>query len=103
MTGDHSLAVLHGAALAILLAGCAATPSGPGAPASAHPTVRSDVAAQSPRVANRNLSGYSPAFRQGYLEGCQSAGGNRQRDEGRYKADTDYVMGWNDGYSVCRR
>jgi hypothetical protein len=51
-----------------------------------------------------NLSGYSPTFKQGYADGCGSAGALVQRrDEVRYKADADYMMGWNDGNSVCRR
>ena len=50
-----------------------------------------------------NLSGYSPAFRQGYADGCDSAGASRRRNEQRYKADTDYMIGWNDGNSACLR
>lgn len=54
--------------------------------------------------ADRNLSGFSLAFRQGYVQGCDSAKADtKHRDEGRYKSDLDYSMGWNDGYSVCRR
>ena len=49
-----------------------------------------------------NLSGYNAAFKQGYSDGCSSAGGSSQRrDNARYKTDTDYMMGWNDGFSVC--
>ena len=49
-----------------------------------------------------NLSGYNAAFKQGYSDGCSSAGGSSQRrDASRYKTDTDYMMGWNDGHSVC--
>jgi hypothetical protein len=51
-----------------------------------------------------NLSGFPPAFQHGYAEGCESAGARRtRRDEGRYRADEDYMQGWNDGYSVCHR
>lgn len=51
-----------------------------------------------------NLSGYSPSFKQGYAEGCESAGSRRQRrDESRYRTEADYMMGWNDGFSVCHR
>jgi hypothetical protein len=58
-----------------------------------------------PPAAQRvNQSGYSPAFRQGYTAGCDSAGARRQqRDEGRYKTEIDYMMGWNDGFSACGR
>lgn len=55
---------------------------------------------QKPRF---NLSGYSPAFRQGHADGCQSAGGTQRRDERRFREDADYMMGWNDGRSACRK
>ena len=75
------------AALAVaLLAGCAGGP--PAKPASA-PV---------------NLSGYSTTFKEGYAEGCESASSRSQRrQEGRYKTEADYMMGWNDGFSACRR
>ncbi|MBI3043457.1 MAG: hypothetical protein HYY78_11620 [Betaproteobacteria bacterium] len=51
-----------------------------------------------------NLSGFSPGFKQGYADGCESANARGQRrDEGRYKTEADYMRGWNDGFSVCRR
>ena len=51
-----------------------------------------------------NQSGYSQSFKQGYAEGCESAGARSQRrDESRYKTEADYMMGWNDGFSVCQR
>jgi len=51
-----------------------------------------------------NLSGYSQSFKQGYSDGCESAGPRgRRRDENRFKTEADYMMGWNDGFSVCRR
>ena len=51
-----------------------------------------------------NLSGYSPSFKQGYADGCNSAESRSQRrNETRYKSETDYMMGWNDGFSICQR
>ena len=50
-----------------------------------------------------NQSGYSAAFKQGYGDGCESVQAGRRRDERRYRNDTDYMMGWNDGYSACGR
>jgi hypothetical protein len=51
-----------------------------------------------------NLSGYSPSFKQGYADGCNSAESRSQRrNESRYKSETDYMMGWNDGFSICQR
>ena len=46
-----------------------------------------------------NLAGYSVAFKEGYGDACAKP---RRRNEQRYKADTDYGMGWNDGQSVCK-
>lgn len=50
-----------------------------------------------------NQAGYSPAFKQGYADGCESVQASRRRDERRYRSDADYMMGWNDGYSACGR
>ena len=55
---------------------------------------------QKPRF---NLTGYSPAFRQGHADGCVSGEGAQRRDERRFREDADYMMGWNDGRSACRR
>lgn len=60
--------------------------------------------AQPAHEAQLNLSGSPPAFQQGYAEGCASASArNARRDEVRYRADAEYMKGWNNGYSVCRR
>jgi hypothetical protein len=62
------------------------------------------TAAPGPKPPQVNLGGYSEAFKQGYAEGCESAGARSQRrNESRYKTEADYMMGWNDGYSACRR
>ncbi|MEO7728397.1 MAG: hypothetical protein ABIS45_14175 [Burkholderiales bacterium] len=51
-----------------------------------------------------NLTGYSPAFRTGYTDGCASVGtAARTRDEPRFKSDSDYAQGWRDGNDICRR
>ena len=101
MTGIRCLL----AALALLIAGCAATSPAPSrAPAPQPEVTQVEPGPQGTRKINRNLSGYSLAFKQGYVEGCESAGsGTQRRNESRYKKDMDYSMGWNDGYSVCRR
>jgi hypothetical protein len=49
-----------------------------------------------------NLSGYSAAFKRGHADGCASAGGTQRRDDGLYRGDADYMMGWNDGRSACK-
>lgn len=55
---------------------------------------------QKPRF---NLSGYSEMFKKGHADGCASADGAQRRDAGLYRKDADYMMGWNDGNSACKR
>jgi hypothetical protein len=74
-----------GAISAALIAGCASSP----APTAAAPGV--------------NLSGFSPAFRAGYADGCNSVKGPLKRNETRFKSDADYAQGWRDGHDICRR
>ncbi len=52
-----------------------------------------------------NLSGYSAAFKDGYVDGCETAKKTRyaQKDGRRFSADSQYRLGWNDGFSLCRR
>jgi hypothetical protein len=77
--------------MAALVAACASQSPAP-APASA------------PAPAKRvNLTGYSAAFRQGYADGCSSAESSRRRNEQRFRSETDYMMGWNDGFSICSK
>lgn len=51
-----------------------------------------------------NLSGYPPAFKDGYIDGCETAKGSSYsfRDERRFVADNQYRMGWSDGFDICR-
>lgn len=67
----------------VLLAGCANQPA---------PAPQSRI----------NLSGYPPAFRDGYADGCASVDAARKRDEARFKSDPNYATGWRDGYSICK-
>ena len=85
--------------LAAALAACATVPRAPETPAQA-----GERRAKAPRPAY-NLSGYPPAARDGYIDGCESAkksawGG---KDEKRYATDSQYQMGWKDGYAICSR
>jgi hypothetical protein len=52
-----------------------------------------------------NLTGYPPAVRDGYIDGCESAKKTRyaRRDAKRMDSDPQYEMGWNDGFSICSR
>jgi len=52
-----------------------------------------------------NLTGFPPAFRDGYDDGCRSAkpGALKRRQETRFKNDAQYASGWRDGYDICRK
>src|SRR5881394_3317388 len=51
-----------------------------------------------------NLTGYPPAVREGYIDGCESAKRSQygRKDAQRFAADAQYQMGWNDGFSICK-
>ena len=55
--------------------------------------------------ANVNLAGYSPSFRTGYGDGCESSKrtGGQIRDEERFKHDAQYALGWRDGFDICAK
>ena len=60
--------------------------------------------AGAPDTAPVNLGGFSPAFKQGYTDGCESAGAySQRRDEARYRTGSEYMLGWNDGYAICAK
>jgi hypothetical protein len=75
-----------------LSAGCATQTTAP----------TSDSRAKAPATASSryNLAGYSSGFKAGYGDAC---GSPRRRSEERYKSDTDYRMGWDDGQSLCKK
>ena len=54
---------------------------------------------------NINLGGYPPAFRAGYIDGCENArrSGTTIRDEAKFKSDPMYAAGWRDGVDICAR
>jgi len=51
-----------------------------------------------------NLTGYPPAVRDGYIDGCETAKRSEyaRKDAMRMGADPQYAMGWNDGFSICK-
>jgi hypothetical protein len=49
-----------------------------------------------------NLTGFPLPYRQGYHDGCASAQGTEQKNEGRFAKDADYRLGWLDGFSLCQ-
>lgn len=84
---------------AAILCACATTPPAPPprAPAPAAPPAARPLP-------NVNLAGYPPVFKEGFRDGCDSfRSGIQRRDASRFNRDNDYTIGWQDGYSICRR
>ena len=50
-----------------------------------------------------NLAGFPLPYRQGYADGCASAGGREQKDAARFAAEGNYRTGWMDGRALCAR
>ena len=89
---------------AMLLASCATvgpTPdvTAPPQPPSA-PTVPRNAEPPPPK---ENLSGFPLPYRQGYADGCASAGGAEHKDAARFSGDMNYRTGWTDGRALCTK
>lgn len=91
-------------AVALAVAGCAVAPPAPVAPS--RPETPREGAERRSKAARPayNLTGYPPAVREGYIDGCESAKRTpyARKDAARMSSDPQYSMGWNDGYSICR-
>ena len=92
-----------GILLALALAGCATRPvqvTPPDRPETATQAQERRQAAPRPTY---NLTGYPPAVRDGYIDGCESAkrSAYARKDATRFAGDPQYQMGWNDGNSIC--
>src|SRR5512141_1166193 len=88
-------------ALALVAGGCATPslePAGPSRPAAV--PVPANVEPPPPAV---NLSGFPLPYRQGYADGCASAGGSERKDTTRFAADGNYRTGWQDGRAICAK
>ncbi|MDB5905100.1 MAG: hypothetical protein JWM26_3978 [Betaproteobacteria bacterium] len=90
LNGAASAALLL--CIAVLVAGCEAVGGGAAPPAPTAPAAK----APAPRF---NLTGYPAGFKEGYADACATP---RRRNAGRFKAENDYSMGWQDGASACR-
>jgi hypothetical protein len=83
--------------LYLILTGCASIKSGQGQsskpsgplPPSTRPTY--------------NLAGYPPAFKDGYIDGCETAKKTSYgfKDKHRFSKDSQYRNGWKDGFNIC--
>jgi hypothetical protein len=88
----------------LLAAGCVVVPPPP------PPPERPETPAQAVERRSRasrpayNLTGYPPAVRDGYIDGCETAkkSSYARKDSKRMADDAQYSMGWNDGYSICK-
>ena len=88
----------------LLAAGCAAIPAAAPPQKVETPAQASQRREHATRPAY-NLTGYPPAVREGYIDGCESAKHSRyaNKDAQRFASDPQYAMGWNDGYSICKK
>ncbi|MEY3122123.1 MAG: hypothetical protein RI993_948 [Pseudomonadota bacterium] len=106
------LRIFLGAAM-LLLAGCVTRPyPDPKADYPVHKPSTDPAAVQRPAgplpPSARpvyNLTGYPAATQEGYIDGCETAkqSAYAYKDAKRYKADGQYRMGWDDGFSICRK
>jgi hypothetical protein len=93
----------------LAVAGCAVR--GPTTPSEVAPSTTVETPAQADErraSASRptyNLTGYPPAVREGYIDGCESAKGTQyaRKDASRMSNDAQYSMGWNDGFGICKK
>ena len=91
--------------LTFLAAGCAAVPPAPEpAPQAETPQEATQRRAKA-APPTYNLTGYPPAVRDGYIDGCESAKKtpHARKDATRMAGDPQYSMGWNDGFSICKK
>ncbi|HEY2629376.1 MAG TPA: hypothetical protein VGI57_09620 [Usitatibacter sp.] len=88
---------------AAVLAGCASAPPAPVQKLET-PVQATERRAKAP-APTYNLSGYPPAVRDGYVDGCESAKGSvlGRKDSKRFADDPQYSMGWNDGFALCKK
>jgi hypothetical protein len=88
------------AVLCALASGCATTAVAPGAGAATAAPIPAGAEPPPPGV---NLAGFPLPYRQGYADGCASAGGPERKDATRFAADGNYRTGWQDGLAICRK
>src|SRR5205085_12693404 len=90
--------------LALAAAGCATHPVAP-PPDKPETPVQAQERRQAAPKPTYNLTGYPPAVRDGYIDGCESAkrSAYARKDAARFSSDAQYQMGWNDGFSICAK
>ena len=90
--------------LILLASGCGMVPPAPDITKPETPKESTERRAKAARP-TYNLTGYPPAVRDGYIDGCESAKKSEyaKKDARRIAADPQYSMGWNDGFSICNK
>lgn len=85
----------------VLVAGCASQPYV--APSAPENPVQAQERRERASKPTYNLTGYPPAVREGYIDGCETAkrSSYARKDAARFSADGQYSMGWNDGFGIC--
>jgi hypothetical protein len=89
-------------ALGLAVAGCGSLPP---APDKAETPVEAYQRREQASRPTYNLTGYPVAVREGYIDGCESAKRTSyaRKDAKRMAGDPQYSMGWNDGFSLCKK
>ena len=79
----------------LVIAGCASP--------SANKKMKPLVPLASSTLPTYNLAGYRPAFKDGYVDGCETAKKSSYglKDEKRFAEENQYRNGWKDGYNLC--
>jgi hypothetical protein len=87
----------------LVATGCATHPVQVTPPDKPETPVQAQERRQAAPKPTYNLTGYPPAVRDGYIDGCESAkrSGYARKDAARFGSDPQYQMGWNDGFSIC--
>jgi hypothetical protein len=75
-------------------------PIAPSPPVPQAPPLPRNVEPPPPKL---NLSGFPLPYRQGYADGCSSAGDTERKDAARYSSDMNYRTGWADGRALCTK
>ena len=87
----------------VAAAGCATRPVNVAPPDKPETAIQAQERRQAAPRPTYNLTGYPPAVRDGYIDGCESAkrSSYARKDAARFASDAQYQMGWNDGFSIC--
>jgi hypothetical protein len=91
-------------AFLLVAAGCAVLPAPEPIPQTSETPAEATTRRAKASRPTYNLTGYPPAVRDGYIDGCESAKRSEyaRKDARRMLGEPQYAMGWNDGFSICK-